>query len=71
MPNCMPDCGNRKEALPSFSCITFGAPLIGNAAMANLVAEGGLSDKFLHVVGRHDVVPRILLSTGLGSYHKC
>lgn len=43
-------------------CITFGSPFVGNAVLANIMREKGWDRHFLHVVSRHDIVPRLLIS---------
>lgn len=52
------------------SCITFGAPPVGNTALAQLVQREGWADSFLHVVARHDIVPRYFLAAGLGKFNQ-
>ncbi|KAL3158579.1 hypothetical protein ABBQ38_010797 [Trebouxia sp. C0009 RCD-2024] len=54
-------------------CITFGVPLIGDALLQDCIhGQFGWGKDFLHIVARHDIVPRILLSkfAGAGSLVK-
>ena len=44
------------------ACCTFAAPLVGNEELGATVADMGKQNHFLHIVRRHDIVPRLLLS---------
>lgn len=54
------------EDLPTFrgkvSCITLGAPLIGNTALTHRIEQSGWTGLFTHLVYRSDIVPRLLTS---------
>ncbi|XP_057831759.2 lipase-like PAD4 [Cryptomeria japonica] len=43
-------------------CITFGSPLVGNAALRESVGSQDWLGRFCHVVSKHDFVPRMLLA---------
>ena len=43
-------------------CTTFGAPFVGNDVLGDEVERLQWQNAFLHVVNRHDIVPRLLLS---------
>ncbi len=43
-------------------CTTFGAPFVGNDVLGDEVEHLKWQNAFLHVVNRHDIVPRLLLS---------
>ncbi|XP_059077021.1 lipase-like PAD4 [Cryptomeria japonica] len=43
-------------------CITFGSPLVGNAALRESIGYHDWFGRFCHVVSKHDVVPRMLLA---------
>jgi hypothetical protein len=47
-------------SLTSILCITYGSPLLGNMALSQAILRERWGDKFLHVVSRHDIVPRLL-----------
>ncbi|KAK9902102.1 hypothetical protein WJX75_004516 [Coccomyxa subellipsoidea] len=46
----------------NMACCTFAAPLVGSKELGVAVAEMGWHTHFLHIVRRHDIVPRLLLS---------
>ncbi|KAK9809541.1 hypothetical protein WJX73_010756 [Symbiochloris irregularis] len=58
-------------APPRVQCITFGAPLIGGLKLQKHVKLQGWQCDFLHVVSRHDIVPRILISKSEGLIMAC
>jgi alpha-beta hydrolase superfamily lysophospholipase len=41
-------------------CVTFGAPMVGNSALASLVRQCGWTTKFQHLICKSDVIPRLL-----------
>ncbi|XP_057872511.2 lipase-like PAD4 [Cryptomeria japonica] len=43
-------------------CITFGSPLVGNAALRESIGSQDWLGRFCHVVSKHDFVPRMLLA---------
>ena len=49
-------------------CITFGAPLAADKILADALRSTGWDARFLHIVGRHDIVPRVLLQPGLSKH---
>ncbi len=49
-------------------CATFVAPFVGNEALADLVYEKKWEHRFLHIVRRQDVVPRLLIATPESEY---
>lgn len=55
-------CCRPNAAELDIACCTFAAPLVGDDRLAALVQSRGWHDKFIHVVWRHDIVPRLLLS---------
>ena len=48
------------EMKDKISCVTFGAPLVGDVNMARCIQMSGWTDLFQHFVYRSDVVPRLL-----------
>ena len=53
----------RQEGWPKeVMCTTFGAPFVGNDVLGDEVERLEWQNAFLHVVNRHDIVPRLLLS---------
>ncbi|GLJ48325.1 hypothetical protein SUGI_1020140 [Cryptomeria japonica] len=42
-------------------CITFGSPLVGNAALRESISSQDWLGRFCHVVSKHDFVPCMLL----------
>ena len=53
-----------REPTSDVACITFGASLVGDKALAKLVVDSGWHKRIHQIVWRHDMVPRILLSPG-------
>ena len=53
------------------SCCTFAAPIVGDGKLAALMESTGLASRFTHVVWRHDIVPRLLLSPGTLLHSEC
>eukprot|EP01018_Ginkgo_biloba_P037611 Gb_07530 [translate_table: standard] len=51
----------QRQRSPPF-CITFGCPLVGDTKLSQAVRRENWSGNFCHVISRHDIVPRILLS---------
>lgn len=49
----------------SFSCISFGFPLIGDETLARGVRRKGWTDQFCHVVLGRDVISRVLLAPSI------
>ncbi|XP_024520246.1 LOW QUALITY PROTEIN: protein EDS1B-like [Selaginella moellendorffii] len=45
-----------------FVCVTFGMPFVGDVKLSELAQSQGWDDHFVHVVCRHDIVPRMLLA---------
>jgi hypothetical protein len=43
-------------------CITFGCPLVGDANLVEAAGRENWAGNFLHVVSKHDIVPRMLLA---------
>lgn len=43
-------------------CATFGAPFMGNKALADLVYENKWDHRLLHIVRRQDAVLRLLIA---------
>ncbi|EFJ08303.1 hypothetical protein SELMODRAFT_72949, partial [Selaginella moellendorffii] len=41
-----------------FVCVTFGMPFVGDVKLSELAQSQGWDDHFVHVVCRHDIVPR-------------
>eukprot|EP01018_Ginkgo_biloba_P037610 Gb_07529 [translate_table: standard] len=58
----------QRQRSPPF-CITFGCPLVGDTKLSQAVRRENWSGNFYHVISRHDIVPRILLSP-LQSIHR-
>ena len=52
-----------RPALDIF-CYTFAAPLVGDSQLGAAITANGWAESFMHVVWRHDIVPRLLLSPG-------
>ncbi|XP_058187050.1 lipase-like PAD4 [Rhododendron vialii] len=42
--------------------LTFGTPLLGNVALSRAILQERWGGNFCHVVGKHDIVPRLLLA---------
>ncbi|KAK9824245.1 hypothetical protein WJX72_008897 [[Myrmecia] bisecta] len=55
-----------KQRPSSVACITFGAPLVGDGQLGELVRRNDWARLIHQVVWRHDLVPRGLLSPGQG-----
>ncbi|XP_021900321.1 lipase-like PAD4 isoform X1 [Carica papaya] len=57
---------SRLQSLPSspfhLICITFGAPLLGNRSLSRAIIRERWAANFCHVLSKHDVVPRLLIS---------
>ncbi|KAF8411737.1 hypothetical protein HHK36_004295 [Tetracentron sinense] len=51
----------------SVLCITFGSPLLGNESLSKAILRERWGGNFVHVVSKHDIVPRLLF-TSLGSF---
>ncbi|XP_010550668.1 PREDICTED: protein EDS1-like [Tarenaya hassleriana] len=47
---------------PPPRCVTFGAPLVGDAVFKHALGRENWSQYFLHFVKRYDIVPRILFA---------
>ncbi|CAI9108775.1 OLC1v1008459C1 [Oldenlandia corymbosa var. corymbosa] len=43
-------------------CITFGSPMLGNESLSKAILQERWGGNFLHVVGQHDIVPRLLFT---------
>ncbi|WOH07059.1 hypothetical protein DCAR_0626488 [Daucus carota subsp. sativus] len=48
----------------SFSvlCITFGSPMLGNKSLSRAILQERWAGNFIHVIGKHDIVPRLLFA---------
>lgn len=42
--------------------LTFGTPLLGNVTLSRAILQERWGGNFCHVVGKHDIVPRLLLA---------
>ncbi len=51
---------------PQVECVTFGAPMVGDALLSREVTERGWGPGITNIVTRHDIVPRILLAAWEG-----
>ncbi len=59
---------SREEDWPKkVMCTTFGAPFVGNDVLGDEVERLQWQNAFLHVVGHHDIVPRLLLCKAEGT----
>ena len=66
---CSRCCRQSEKRLPDhiqIGCVTFGSPLVGSEDIEDTVRERGWCSSFLHLVGRQDVVPRLLLAKSQG-----
>lgn len=61
----------RKKDVAKVFCVTFGAPLVADAAVVELVKDRLWTQDFLHIVSRHDLVPRILIAKMQGASSFC
>ncbi|KAL1539020.1 Lipase-like pad4 [Salvia divinorum] len=43
-------------------CITFGSPMLGNESFSQAILQERWGGNFCHVVGQHDIVPRMLFA---------
>lgn len=43
-------------------CITFGSPMLGNDSFSQAILQERWGGNFCHVVGQHDIVPRVLFA---------
>ncbi|KAL2504695.1 Lipase-like PAD4 [Abeliophyllum distichum] len=43
-------------------CITFGSPMLGNESLSRAILHERWGGNFYHVVGQHDIVPRLLFA---------
>ena len=59
--NCSTCHVRRFHGASNITCITFGAPLVADKHLAAAVVAKAWDTRFLHLVGRHDIVPRVLL----------
>lgn len=50
---------------PCTTCVTFGAPLVGNSRLVAKVVKLRWANKVINLVNRSDIVPRVLTGRGL------
>lgn len=46
----------------SVLCITFGSPMLGNKSLSRAILQERWAGNFIHVIGKHDIVPRLLFA---------
>lgn len=46
----------------SVLCITFGSPLLGNKPISRAVLREQWAGNFCHIIGKHDIVPRLVFT---------
>ncbi|KAK6152948.1 hypothetical protein DH2020_012587 [Rehmannia glutinosa] len=46
----------------SVFCITYGSPMLGNASFSQAVLQERWNGSFCHIVGQHDILPRLLFA---------
>ncbi|XP_057731302.1 lipase-like PAD4 [Arachis stenosperma] len=46
----------------SVLCITFGSPMLGNQSFSNAILKERWGANFIHMVTKHDIMPRILFA---------